>query len=69
MATQVFASCRFRVFERDDAKVIVDEVSLEYIKGATVDYHEELIRSAFRVIDIPMSENGCSCGISFSLKL
>ncbi|XP_022090558.1 iron-sulfur cluster assembly 2 homolog, mitochondrial-like [Acanthaster planci] len=58
-----------RVFERDGVKVIVDEVSLGYIKGATVDYHEELIRSAFRVINIPMAENGCSCGVSFSLKL
>ncbi|XP_038074176.1 iron-sulfur cluster assembly 2 homolog, mitochondrial-like [Patiria miniata] len=58
-----------RVFERDGVKVIVDEVSLGYIKGATVDFHQELIRSAFRITNIPMSENGCSCGVSFSLKL
>lgn len=59
----------FRIIERDGAKVVIDEVSLEYLKGSTVDYHEELIRSAFRVSLNPNVEKGCSCGSSFTLKL
>ncbi|XP_029201912.2 iron-sulfur cluster assembly 2 homolog, mitochondrial-like isoform X1 [Acropora millepora] len=58
-----------RVIERDGAKVVIDEVSLGYLKGSTVEYHEELIRSAFRISFNPNAEKGCSCGSSFTLKL
>lgn len=30
-------------------KLVVDKISLDFVKGATVDYVEELIRSAFQV--------------------
>ena len=57
-----------RVFERDGAKVVVDELSLSFLDGSTVDYDEELIRSAFRIENIPQAEKGCSCGASFAVK-
>ncbi|XP_047177079.1 iron-sulfur assembly protein IscA-like 2, mitochondrial isoform X2 [Vigna umbellata] len=38
-----------RVFEKEGTKLIVDNISYEFVKGATVDYVEELIRSAFVV--------------------
>ncbi|GJN03346.1 hypothetical protein PR202_ga20781 [Eleusine coracana subsp. coracana] len=38
-----------RVFESDGAKLVVNDISYNFVKGATVDYEEELIRSAIVV--------------------
>lgn len=57
-----------RIFERDGAEIVVDDTSLEFLQGATVDYVQELIRNHFAVIDNPNTEAGCGCGVSFAPK-
>ena len=49
-------------------RVISDEMTLEMINGSTIEYKEEMIRSAFEVSDNPMADSGCSCGTSFTPK-
>lgn len=56
------------VFERDGARVVVDSLSLEFLRGATVDYVQEMVRSSFAVTDNPNSETSCGCGTSFAAK-
>ncbi|XP_076939173.1 iron-sulfur assembly protein IscA-like 2, mitochondrial [Bidens hawaiensis] len=57
-----------RIFERDGVKLVVDTISLGFVKGATVDYVEELIRSGFQVAENPSAVGGCSCKSSFMVK-
>lgn len=56
------------VFERDGAEVVVDEVSLDLLRGSTVDFEEEIVREGFAVINNPNSDSSCGCGVSFGLK-
>lgn len=57
-----------RLFERDGTKVVVDEGSLELIKGSTLDFEQELIRSSFAIVNNPKAESACGCGSSFAIK-
>ncbi|XP_010683733.2 iron-sulfur assembly protein IscA-like 2, mitochondrial [Beta vulgaris subsp. vulgaris] len=57
-----------RIFEKDGVKLVVDKISYDFVKGSSVDYVEELIRSAFQVIENPSAVGGCSCKSSFMVK-
>lgn len=48
----------------EDVKVVVDEVSMKYLNGATVDYVDELMGSGFK-IENPNAVSTCGCGSSF----
>jgi iron-sulfur cluster assembly accessory protein len=56
------------VFESNGAKVVVDDLSFDFVKGATVDYVEEMIKSSFAIADNPNSQSSCGCGTSFVAK-
>lgn len=56
------------VFAYDEAQLVVDSVSLEFVRGATVDYAAELIKSNFEVVTNPNAEGSCGCGSSFNPK-
>ena len=49
------------------AKVVMDEPSLELLKGSSVDYTMELIGSQFKVTGIPGAKSSCGCGTSFDV--
>ncbi|MCS6891418.1 MAG: iron-sulfur cluster assembly accessory protein [Rhodovarius sp.] len=54
------------VVEQDGVRVLVDAVSLEFLDGATLDWHESLMGSHFKV-DNPQAVSGCGCGASFAV--
>ena len=54
------------VATRDGATVVVDAVSLEMIKGAELDFVDDLMGRAFKVKN-PNATASCGCGVSFSL--
>jgi iron-sulfur cluster assembly accessory protein len=61
------------VFENEEEgegyrpKVVMDEPSLDLLKGSNVDYTMELIGSQFKVTGIPGAQSSCGCGTSFDI--
>jgi iron-sulfur cluster insertion protein len=54
------------VVDCGEASVLIDPASLEFIKGAVVDYTEDFRGSGF-VVHNPQAKASCGCGISFSV--
>jgi iron-sulfur cluster assembly accessory protein len=52
--------------ERDGVTLLVDAISLDLVRGASVDYVEDLGGAAFKVTN-PNATAGCGCGSSFSV--
>ena len=54
------------VVERDGATVLVDQVSLPFLEGSTIDFVDDLIGQSFK-IENPHATASCGCGTSFSV--
>ena len=52
--------------EQDGVTLVVDEISLDLVRGSAVDFVESLGGAAFRVTN-PNAASGCGCGTSFSV--
>ena len=54
------------VFERGGVAVVVDDVSLELLNGAEIDFVEDLMGASFQIKN-PNAASSCGCGNSFSI--
>ena len=54
------------VITRDGATIVVDPVSIEYMKGSVVDFVDDLMGQAFKVRN-PNAVATCGCGVSFTV--
>lgn len=60
------------IFESNGVQVVVDEVSIEYLRDATVDFVNDPVRGNGFAVDSPNAkshshdEGGCACGGSCS---
>lgn len=53
-------------FERDGVTLVIDEVSLDLVKGAEIDFVEDMMGASFQVKN-PNAASSCGCGSSFSI--
>ena len=50
-------------FDINGIKVVVDEVSIDYLRGASIDFVNDPVRGAGFAVDSPNAKGGeCSCG-------
>ena len=52
------------VVERDGVEFFVDPESASMLKGSTLDYHDGLTGTGFRIVN-PNATRTCGCGTSF----
>lgn len=63
-----------RTFKSDGVTIVVDEVSMDYLRGAQIDFVDDAQRGAGFLVDSPNlaaknhehGEEGCACGGSCS---
>ena len=54
------------VFEQGGVAVVVDDVSLDLLQGAEVDFVEDMMGASFQIKN-PNAASSCGCGNSFSI--
>lgn len=52
------------VVERDGVEFLVDDQSAQFLRGATLDYHDGLTGTGFQIVN-PNAARTCGCGTSF----
>lgn len=52
------------VIEVDGVRLVLDPSSIQYLRGATIDFVDSLMGGGFR-IDNPTAVSSCGCGSSF----
>ena len=55
-----------KVLEFHGAKLVVDDVSLDLLKGSEIDYVEDMLAASFRITN-PNAKSTCGCGSSFAV--
>lgn len=53
------------VFEKDGVEVVIDEISLPFMRDSEIDYTDDLIGAHFAIKN-PNATSTCGCGTSFS---
>jgi iron-sulfur cluster assembly protein len=56
-----------QVFEHEGVKIFVDELSLQYMAGSSVDYVDDTLGGGFK-IENPNATGSCGCGSSFKTE-
>lgn len=56
-----------QAFENEGVRVLVDDLSLRYMVGSTVDYVDDPMGGGFK-IENPMATKSCGCGSSFQTE-
>ena len=54
------------VIARDNARVLVDQMSLVYMAGSEIDFVDNLLGQSFQIHN-PNAVASCGCGTSFSI--
>ncbi|WP_312361861.1 iron-sulfur cluster insertion protein ErpA [Ensifer sp.] len=54
------------VLEKDNAKVLIDSLSLVYMGGSEIDFIDNLLGQSFQIKN-PNAVASCGCGTSFSM--
>ncbi|CCG82467.1 Mitochondrial presequence protease [Taphrina deformans PYCC 5710] len=57
------------IFEKNGARVVIDEGSLAMIDGSKLDYTMELIGSEFKITDNPRAVSKCGCDTSIDIDI
>ena len=52
------------VIQQSGVRILVDPESAQYLKGAEIDYVEDIMKSGFSIFN-PNATKGCACGSSF----